>query len=127
MADPSYLDEYVKELQRLGLIRGPEQLAIPVIVKIDAVILAAIKNGGKLDMTSWHDGDACGTKHCRAGWAVHCAGEPGRALEARLGPRHAGALIYLVSRPGLNYPKFFVPGYKAIADIKKCAAEQMKA
>ena len=68
---------------------------VPVIPDIDATILAAIEvPGAALEMARWH---TCETTHCRAGWAVHLAGEAGYALEKRLGPSAAGALIYAAS------------------------------
>jgi uncharacterized protein YjbI with pentapeptide repeats len=94
---------------------------IPIIPNIDAAILAAIQAGGTLDMRSWHS--SCGTTHCRAGWAIHLAGEKGKALEDRVGPQMAGTLIYQASRPGKPAPWFFGPDEKAMADISKCAAE----
>jgi hypothetical protein len=102
----------------------PEE--IPVIPKIDAVILAEIENGGILDMTSWHGPKEhwCGTTHCRAGWAIHCAGKKGKALQDRFGPQIAGTLIYHASRPGIPAPHFFASDENALADIRKCAAEQ---
>ena len=50
---------------------------VPVIADIDAAIEDAIYAGGVLDMSEWHgvDNHWCGTTHCRAGWAVHIAGE----------------------------------------------------
>ena len=101
----------------------PEE--IPVIPSIDAAILAAIEAGGILEMSSWHGaGGVCGTTHCRAGWAVHLAGEKGKELEARVGPRIAGSMIYRASRPGQHAPWFFAPKDQAMDDIRKCAAEQ---
>ena len=99
---------------------------IPIIPNIDAAILAEIEKGGKLDMGSWHGPQDhwCGTTHCRAGWAVHIAGEKGKALQDRVGPQLAGTLIYQASRPGKPAPWFFMSTEDAIADIRACAAEQ---
>jgi len=99
---------------------------IPIIPNIDAAILAEIEKGGKLDMGSWHGPQDhwCGTTHCRAGWAVHIAGEKGKALQDRVGPQLAGTLIYQASRPGKPVPWFFMSTEDAIADIRACAAEQ---
>ena len=102
-----------------------EEKDIPVIPNIDDTILAAIEAGGELDMSSWHgSGGWCGTTHCRAGWAIHLAGESGKALEDKVGPYIAGAMIYRASRPDQPAPWFFAPQEKAMADIRKCAAEQ---
>jgi len=96
---------------------------VPVIPMIDAVILKAIEAGGALEMSSWHGhAGSCGTTHCRAGWAVHCAGKRGRALEQRIGTHRAGAMIYRASRPGIPTPWFFAPTEDAMADIRNCAA-----
>jgi uncharacterized protein YjbI with pentapeptide repeats len=105
----------------------PEE--IPVIPNIDAEILKAIETGGRLDMGSWHGPHDhwCGTTHCRAGWAIHIAGEKGKALQDKVGPQMAGTLIYHASRPGVPAPWFFASNDDALADIRKCAAEQIAA
>jgi tetratricopeptide (TPR) repeat protein len=99
---------------------------IPVIPNIDAEILKAIEAGGKLDMGSWHGPQDhwCGTTHCRAGWAIHIAGKKGKELQDRVGPQMAGTLIYYASRPGQPSPWFFAGTDEALADIRRCAAEQ---
>jgi hypothetical protein len=99
---------------------------IPAIPKIDAVILAEIERGGTLAMDDWHgpENHWCGTTHCRAGWAIHCAGELGKKLEDKIGPQAAAALIYQKSRPGVRHPNFFATHEDAMADLRKCAAEQ---
>jgi uncharacterized protein YjbI with pentapeptide repeats len=99
---------------------------IPVIPNIDAAILAEIERGGVLDMGAWHGPHDhwCGTTHCRAGWAIHIAGEKGKALEDRVGAQFAGTLIYQASRPGVPTPWFFDSNEGALADLRKCAAEQ---
>jgi hypothetical protein len=96
---------------------------VPVIEQIDAKILAAIEAGGTLQMSCWHD-DSCGTTHCRAGWAITIAGEAGKKLEDKYGPGPAGALIYAASRPGVPVPNFYASNEVALADIRKCAAEE---
>jgi hypothetical protein len=97
---------------------------IPVIPHIDATILRSIEAGGSLDMGSWHGPSDhwCGTTHCRAGWAIHKAGERGKALQDKFGPSVAGALIYQASRPGKPSPWFFASNDEALADLRKCAA-----
>ena len=90
---------------------------------IDAKILAAVEaNPTQFDMSTWHSVEACETTHCRAGWAVHLAGEAGYALEAKYNAAYAGRLIYLVSAGYL--PDFFCDNKTALADIKARAAEQ---
>jgi uncharacterized protein YjbI with pentapeptide repeats len=93
-----------------------ELLAVP---DLDKNILAAIEAGGKLNMESWH---TCETTHCRAGWAIHLAGEKGTLLEALYGSSAAGALIYAASRPDKPIPDFHASNDIAMASIKADAA-----
>jgi hypothetical protein len=95
--------------------------AAPVVPDIDARILSAIEAGGELNMGAWH---TCETTHCRAGWAVHLAGEAGYALERATTPYLAGRLIYEASRPGVPAPFFFTDNVTALVDIRACAARQ---
>lgn len=92
-------------------------LAVPVVDGLDARILALVDSGeGTLNMGAWH---SCETTHCRAGWAIHLAGEPGRELEDRYGPSVAGALIYHASTG--RVPDFFASNEDALADMRDCA------
>jgi uncharacterized protein YjbI with pentapeptide repeats len=92
---------------------------IPAIVNIDAAILTAISRpDARLEMGDWH---FCETTHCRAGWAVHLAGEPGYALERAVGPAAAGALIYAASGSHPT-PDFYCDNEAALADITARAA-----
>ena len=101
---------------------------VPIIDCIDAKILAAIELGGTLNMDIWHGKDgACGTTHCRAGWATHLAGEQGKELEKEFGPQRAAAMIYRASGPGVPAPWFFASNEAARVDIRKCAEEQTTA
>ena len=94
----------------------------PVIARIDAAIVAAIRaEGCLLEMYAWHK---CETTHCRAGWAVHLAGDAGHALEQQYGTSVAGALIYAASRPDKPVPNWHVTNEEAMADLIKCAGEQ---
>jgi hypothetical protein len=95
----------------------------PVIEKIDSKILEAIKGGGRLEMGAWH---TCGTTHCRGGWAVHLAGEKGAALEKATNTHLAAMLIYMKSRKG-PVPDFYASNDEAMADMKRCAAEEAAA
>jgi hypothetical protein len=105
-------------------LRGAIGLPVaPVVQRIDAAILAALEAGGTLAMDTWH---TCETTHCRAGWAITLAGDAGRKLEAQTTPYLAGRLIYEASRPGVPCPDFFAENDKALADIRRCAAEQTK-
>lgn len=101
-------------------LRGAKGLPTKAIVPdIDAAILAAIEaDGCALEMSEWH---TCETAHCRAGWAIHLAGRPGAALEARFGANVAGALIYAASRPDMPVPDWFVDDAEALADLRRCA------
>ena len=89
----------------------------PKIDNLDSKILEAIKSGGTLNMNEWH---TCKTAHCRAGWAIHIAGEEGKALEEQHGTAIAGTLIYQVSTG--RVPDFYASDEDALSDIKKCAA-----
>jgi hypothetical protein len=108
----------------LGGDYGP----VPVVPNIDAEIYRHLVGGnGTLKMSTWHAygcGYRCATCHCRAGWAIHVAGDAGYDLEEECGPQLAGALIYQASRPGQPIPSFFTDEAAALADIRACAIEQ---
>jgi len=89
--------------------------SIPVVPNIDAEILAAVATANAaLDMLSWH---LCETTHCRAGWAVHLAGDAGKALESKIGPSAAGALIYAASGSH-PVPDWHTSNAEAMADMR---------
>ena len=93
---------------------------VPVVERLDSRILEAVTSGGGvLDMGAWH---TCETTHCRAGWAITLAGEPGRKLESERGPHVAGLMIYRASTG--RSPHFFASNERAMEDIKRCAAEE---
>jgi hypothetical protein len=93
---------------------------IPVVEALDRKILDVITSGGgALEMGGWH---TCETTHCRAGWAIHLAGEAGYALEKEHGPERAGAMIYRASTG--RVPHFYARNDSALEDIKARAAEQ---
>ena len=96
---------------------------VPVVEHLDAKILYSLEsNLFQLEMNSWHGTSACGTTHCRAGSAIHLAGDRGYALEQELGdPQSAGRAIYLASTG--RVPQFFTTNDLALDDIKRCAAE----
>lgn len=99
--------------------RRPE---VPVVEELDARILGILDAGdGALRMDAWHEEaqDACGTTHCRGGWAIALAGEAGRALEARRGAHVAAILIYRASTG--RVPDFFASDESALADLRRCA------
>jgi uncharacterized protein YjbI with pentapeptide repeats len=99
----------------------------PKIENIHQAIYAAASAPNALDMGQWHN--ACGTAHCRAGWAVALAGEAGKALEGKIGTPAAATLIYLASDPDLDrFPSFYCSNAEALADMKASAeAEAAKA
>ena len=98
---------------------------VPIVPNLDTRILEAIEGGQyTLEMSNWHgpENDWCGTTHCRAGMSIHVAGARGWALERKLDPLRAGRLIYLVSTG--RSPHFFASNEAALADIRRCAAEE---
>jgi hypothetical protein len=97
------------------------EIQIPVIPQIDRKMQGALVSWGRLDMSRYH---SCDTTHCRAGFAVHLAGEAGYALEQLVGPNVAGALIYAASRPKEQVPDFYASCQVALTDIRACAARQ---
>jgi len=99
-------------------LRYAKSITAPAIEDLDGRILKAIEAGGKLEMGQWH---TCETTHCRAGWAIHFAGDFGKSLEDRIGPSAAGALIYWASCKRI--PNFFATNEEAMEDIKKGAAK----
>ena len=118
---------------------------VPEVKDLDAKILEIVeRQSERFDMSFWHLtseegltggrtvylaiskgafdaavalGDSCGTRHCRAGWAVHFAGKEGYALEKRLGPAAAGALIY--ARSTGSVPDFYADNEEAIDDMRE--------
>jgi len=100
-------------------LRGAIGIRAPRLPHIDALILQQLDQPGcQLAMQDWH---TCETTHCRAGWAIHLAGEKGYALEDRVGPGVAGALIYAASRPDQPIPDFCATDDHALADLRRCA------
>ena len=98
--------------------------AIPAIENIDAQIFAAAEQPGALRMDKWH---TCGTTHCRAGWAVHLAGEAGYALERFHNTALAAQLIYRASGSPISPVRFFNSNEAALADMRKRASEHAAA
>jgi uncharacterized protein YjbI with pentapeptide repeats len=97
--------------------RHPE---VPVVLDLDAKMLEAVQIPGHgLDMDDWH---TCDTTHCRGGWAVHLAGQPGYELEASLGStERAARAIYLASTG--RVPHFYSTTEHALENIRRCATE----
>jgi len=78
-------------------------------------------------MSSWHN--SCGTTHCRAGWAVHLAGEEGYALEKFYGGDTLVAAMRIIHESSpieVGCPHFFESNDQALAHMKKCAEEESK-
>ncbi len=98
---------------------------LPRATDLDARILKAMhrRNVAKrldLDMGTWHASGYCGTTHCRAGSAVWLLGA--KDIEDVFGPALTGGAIYVASTGKL--PDFYADNDTALADIKRCAAEQ---
>jgi len=101
---------------------------VPVVPCLDARILAELeKPRHALNMDVWHgDGARCNTTHCRAGWAIHLAGEAGYSLEWHYGPELAGALIYAASDPTEPIPNFHCSRAEAVRDLRRRAGRDQK-
>ena len=77
-------------------------------------------------MSNWHH--ECGTKHCRAGWVVTLAGEPGKKLEDQIGTPAAAYCIYRESDPTIkSMPDFYCDDEAAMKDILDCAEREREA
>ena len=77
------------------------------------------------DMGGWHESKECGMTHCRGGWVIALAGDAGRKLEEATSPEFAAMMIYKESSPIRVSPvRFYETNEKAMADIKRCAAEE---
>jgi hypothetical protein len=95
---------------------------VPVIENIHQKIYEAANKPGCLQMSGVH---TCETTHCRAGWAVHLAGEDGYRLERRHGWLFAAMQIYKASSPIRVGPQQFYGANEAsLADMKRCAEEE---
>jgi hypothetical protein len=92
--------------------------------KIHQKVLAAVSQPDSFDMGDWH---TCETTHCRGGWVITLAGPEGRALEAQTSSEFAAMAIYHKSSPIRVSPvRFYEPTDVAMADIKRCAEEEIK-
>ena len=65
-------------------------IATDAAQRLRAVAQAALAEPDALQMDAWH---TCDTTHFVAGWAIAQAGEPGRLLEAAVGPQVAGLML----------------------------------
>jgi hypothetical protein len=91
---------------------------VPVIESIHQRIFDAASQTGALNMAGVH---TCSTTHCRAGWAVHLAGEAGYALEQRHGWCLAAQLIYRASGYQISPVRFYESNEVAMADMQHLA------
>lgn len=99
-------------------------MLIPIVPNIHARVLEAVTTeGNQLNMGSWH---RCETTHCRAGWVTTLAGAAGKKLEEQTSTEFAAKAIYHASSPIPVSPvRFFESNEKAMADIVRCAAEEV--
>ena len=91
---------------------------IPVIEDIHKKIYEAVLAPDALCMSTWHK---CDTTHCRAGWVVTLAGEPGRKLESLTSTLFAAQQIYRASGYDISPVRFFDSDESAMADMKRLA------
>lgn len=103
---------------------APGVPATPKIENIHQKIFEAVSKPDALRMDNWH---TCGTVHCRGGWVVHLAGEPGYALERFHGTLLAAQLIYRESGYPINPCRFFDTNADALADMTRLADEEKAA
>jgi hypothetical protein len=104
---------------------GESWFSVPKIPNIHQTVLRAVEKPDALKMSDWH---TCNTTHCRGGWVVVLAGEPGRKLEAASSTIFAAMQIYRASSPIRVSPvRFFEKNEVAMADIKRCAEEEIAA
>ena len=99
---------------------------VPIIRDIHSQIYAAASQPDSLDMSDWH---TCENTHCRAGWVVTLAREPGKVLEQRFTTELAAMMIYDASDPDfkINPARFYDTNDEALADMKRLAdAERTK-
>ena len=98
---------------------------IPKIENIHQRVLEAVANEKTFNMEGWHNETECGTTHCRGGWVITLAGEAGKKLEAHTSPEFAAMQIYKASSVIKVSPvRFYETNEVALADIKRCAAEE---
>ena len=98
-------------------------LVIPKIEAIHGKILESVEVTGALNMSEWH---TCETTHCRAGWVVTIAGEAGKELAEKTSTEFAAMAIYGASSVIRVRPdRFYDSDEIAMADIRRCAAEEV--
>ncbi len=100
-----------------GSEKEEKPLKIPTIDKIHQKVLKSASKEGGLKMDSWH---TCNTTHCRAGWAIHLAGEKGYELEKRLGTPLAALKIYRENSDlEVHMPDFYKTNKETMEDMKR--------
>ena len=94
---------------------------VPIVENLAARVLAIAEKTPELfDMSGWHKAPKnCGTPHCAAGWAIDMGEKAGYALEQRLGPSAAGALIWAKSEGEI--PPFYGSDEDALEKIRGIA------
>jgi hypothetical protein len=97
---------------------------VPTIENIHQKVLEATSKENALDMGDWH---TCDTTHCRAGWVEVLAGPEGKKLAEQTSTLFAAMQIYKASSNIRVSPvRFFETNELAMADIKRCADEELK-
>jgi hypothetical protein len=95
--------------------------AAPIIPDIHRRMYEAARQPIALRIGHWH---TCDTTHCRAGWAITLAGEPGRLLAQRYGASVAAALIYVASDPMIAIvPDWYASDKAALNDMARLAGK----
>lgn len=100
-----------------------ERIARACVPSLNRRILAALGDGGVLDMGLY--GLEEGKCRCRGGWAIRLAGDAGQELLKYFTPRDTGYLVHLVSCPQLaeeDLPDFYTTKILALLDIQRLAA-----
>ena len=118
-SDCSYCKNLIGQRDIKGREGAEGPPPVPTIPDIHKAVYAAVSQPSALDMSSVH---VCETTHCRAGWAIHLAGEAGYALEKKYNAEQAGRMIYLASTG--RVPHFYATNARALEDIRECAAQQ---
>lgn len=102
-------------------LRNPD---VPVVDWIDRRLRDELQSGrGFLDAAGIRHGirrDPRGSRHDRAGWAVHLAGDAGIGLEEEWGTEVAAGMIYRASAGFV--PNFQAEGGWTMSDILRCAS-----
>lgn len=92
----------------------------PIVENIHQKVYEAANTPKGLNMNTFH---SCETTHCRAGWAIHLAGEKGYELERHTNSVFAAMMIFQASSPSVEVApvRFFEDNKTALEDMKRCA------